>query len=101
MEKVKVTRYMRGQRPEFAPESSSDEEEDVEVGGFQGRRGRVAQVEEKEKTYDDVLIEDERAEIEKMDRRLRRLQQREKESESDGDDEEDDAYVEVFTFCLH
>lgn len=89
MEKVKVTRYMRGQRPEFAPESSSDEEEDVEVGGFQGRRGRVAQIEEK--TVEDVQIEDERALSEVMDRRLKRLAQREKEPESDGDDEDDDA----------
>jgi len=86
MEKVKVTRYMRGQRPEFAPESSSEEEEEVEVG-FQGR-GKVNQVEEEK---EEEQNEEEEAPV---DRRLRRLQQiqkeREKDSESEEEDDEDD-----------
>ncbi|XP_059152741.1 microfibrillar-associated protein 1-like [Physella acuta] len=80
MEKVKVTRYMRGQRPEFAPES--DDEEEIEVTtGFQSRVR--PQVEEKK---DEEEVEKESQEV--HDRRLRRLQQRHQSDEDD--DEEDD-----------
>lgn len=85
MEKVKVTRYMRGQRPEFAPESSSEEEEEVEVtAGFQTRI-RTTQVEEK-KAEEDVEAETEAQEV--QDRRLRRLQQREHPPEDSGDEDD-------------
>ncbi|CAL1529575.1 unnamed protein product [Lymnaea stagnalis] len=73
MEKVKVTRYMRGQRPEFAPES--DDEEEVEVTtGFQSRV-RAPQVDDRKE--DDDEIEKESQEV--QDRRLRRLQHRERQ----------------------
>ncbi|KAK6972487.1 microfibrillar-associated protein 1 [Biomphalaria glabrata] len=81
MEKVKVTRYMRGQRPEFAPES--DEEEEVEVStGFQVR-ARAAQPEDKKEEEDEVEKESQEA----QDRRLRRLLNREK---SDSEEDEED-----------
>ncbi|CAG5116234.1 unnamed protein product [Candidula unifasciata] len=83
MEKVKVTRYMRGQRPEFAPESSSDEEEEVEVTtGFQNRI-RSTQVEDKKEEEEET--EKEAQEV--QDRRLRRLQQREQPEDSDNEDD--------------
>ncbi|XP_012940019.1 microfibrillar-associated protein 1 [Aplysia californica] len=91
MEKVKVTRYMRGQRPEFAPDSSSDEDEELEVGaGFQAGRGRMAVLEEKA----EEMEEEEDGQKEIMDRRLKRLQQREQQ-QSDGDDEDEEEDSEM------
>ncbi|GFO29428.1 microfibrillar-associated protein 1 [Plakobranchus ocellatus] len=87
MEKVKVTRYMRGQRPEFAPQSSSDEDEEEEVTtGFQ-TRVKPAPMEERPED-----VEEEEAQA-VQDRRLRRLQQRQM-PESD-DDEDDRTSIEL------
>ena len=85
MEKVKVTRYMRGQRPEFAPDSSSEEEEEEEVTtGFQGRVKPTQVLEERQED-----VEEEEAQA-VQDRRLRRLQQRQM---PESDDDDDDRYI--------
>ncbi|GFS24758.1 microfibrillar-associated protein 1 [Elysia marginata] len=82
MEKVKVTRYMRGQRPEFAPDSSSEEDEEEEITtGFQARVKPAQVVEERQED-----VEEEEAQA-VQDRRLRRLQQRQL---PESDDDEDD-----------
>jgi microfibrillar-associated protein 1 len=67
MQKVKVQRYVSGKRPDYAPQESSDEE-DYEFG-FGKKKRNLPEV---------------KTEAEKVDRRLRRLQQR-----ADSDDEED------------
>lgn len=74
MEKVKVTRYVTGKRPDYAPESSSDEEQ----GQFELAQKKKLVVEETEE------VESTATEI--QDRRLRRLQEREV---VDSDDEDD------------
>ncbi|XP_071099509.1 microfibrillar-associated protein 1-like [Haliotis cracherodii] len=74
MEKVKVTRYVTGKRPDYAPESSSDEEQ----GQFELAQKKKLVVEETEE------VETTATEI--QDRRLRRLQEREV---VDSDDEDD------------
>ncbi|XP_046378797.1 microfibrillar-associated protein 1-like [Haliotis rufescens] len=74
MEKVKVTRYVTGKRPDYAPESSSDEEQ----GQFELAQKKKIVVEETEE------VETTATEI--QDRRLRRLQEREV---VDSDDEDD------------
>ena len=71
MEKVKVQRYVTGKRPDFAPEVSSDEEDDVEF-----TLGR--------KTMS-VGLPTLKTDAEKEDKRLRRLHAR----HQDDDDEED------------
>ena len=68
MQKVKVTRYVSGRRPEYAPsdsesESSDDEEGFVPVGGEGVEEGAVEEVEEVES-------------VEVDDRRLQRLRER-------------------------
>ncbi|XP_050410136.1 microfibrillar-associated protein 1 [Patella vulgata] len=68
-EKVKVNRYVTGKRPEYAPDSSSDEDEEH----FGIERQAVSK--------QDV----EPSDLETTDRRLRRLQERE-QYESDDDD---------------
>ncbi|ESP02409.1 hypothetical protein LOTGIDRAFT_138500, partial [Lottia gigantea] len=68
-EKVKVNRYVTGKRPEYAPDSSSEEEEEQ----FAFER-TTAPSKEIETTEGDI-----------SDRRLRRLQERE-QYESDDDD---------------
>ena len=82
MEKVKVTRYVTGKRPDYAPDSSSDEEDDF---GFQALKTAQPRTEEEEEKQDE--LEAEQKEI--MDRRLRRLMQRERAITGDSDDEED------------
>ena len=72
MEKVKVTRYISGRRPEYAPsdsdsESSEDEEGFVMVGGGK-------EVEEREEEEEVREVEPEVGAI--ADRRLRRLRER-------------------------
>ncbi|XP_064634568.1 microfibrillar-associated protein 1-like [Lineus longissimus] len=67
MQKVKVQRYVSGKRPDYAPQESSDEE-DYEFGF--GKKKRT--------------LPELKTEAEKVDRRLRRLQQR-----ADSDDDED------------
>ncbi|KAI0211314.1 hypothetical protein LSAT2_003866 [Lamellibrachia satsuma] len=68
MEKVKVSRYVSGKRPEYAPESS-DEDEDVEFGLGYMKKSAVPVAEK-------VV-----AEID--DRRLKRLQQLEKAGDTE------------------
>ncbi|XP_046581143.1 microfibrillar-associated protein 1-like [Haliotis rubra] len=74
MEKVKVTRYVTGKRPDYAPESSSDEEQEhFELA--QKKKLVVEETEEVETTANEI-----------QDRRLRRLQER---VVDDSDDEDD------------
>ena len=73
MQKVKVTRYVSGRRPEYAPEESSDESSEEEEGfgegvrggeeGEAGETGEVVKVEVKEEDW-------------RNDPRLRRLRER-------------------------
>jgi microfibrillar-associated protein 1 len=92
MEKVKVTRYVTGKRPDYAPDiSSGEEDEDEEF--FQQRKTAQAKDEE-EKIEEEV---DEEQEI--QDRRLQRLQQRERIA-SDSEDEEDRLVKETRIFNL-
>ncbi|KAK7098664.1 microfibrillar-associated protein 1-like [Littorina saxatilis] len=81
MEKVKVTRYVTGKRPDYAPDSSSDEDEEF---GFQATKGAQPRPEEEEEGKEDEPEDEEAI----QDRRLRRLQQRERIAD-DSDDEED------------
>ena len=72
MEKVKVTRYISGRRPEYAPsdsdsESSEDEEGFVTVGGGE-------EAEEKKEVEEVRVAEPDVGEV--ADRRLRRLRER-------------------------
>lgn len=77
MEKVKVTRYISGRRPEYAPsdsesESSEDEEGFVTVGGGAGgeeegeERGEGPEEAKEAEPADGAIV----------DRRLRRLRER-------------------------
>lgn len=64
MQKVKVTRYVSGRRPEYAPSDSESESSDEEGEGFVGGVGEgVEEVEEEESVGVD-------------DRRLQRLRER-------------------------
>ncbi|XP_076471038.1 microfibrillar-associated protein 1-like [Babylonia areolata] len=82
MEKVKVTRYVTGKRPDYAPDSSSDEEDDF---GFQAKTTAQPRIDEEEEREEEE--EDEEQEI--QDRRLRRLQQRERTALDDSDEDLD------------
>ena len=83
MQKVKVTRYVSGRRPEYAPEDSSSEDSGEEEGGFgvggEGRRGE-GEGEEVEVELGRVEGEPEgggvREEDWRNDPRLRRLRER-------------------------
>ena len=68
MQKVKVQRYVTGKRPDFAPQESSDEDEEFDL-----------RIGEKKSTGLPQLKTD----TEKADRRLRRLQERQDEEEED------------------
>nr|XP_054757542.1 microfibrillar-associated protein 1-like [Lytechinus pictus]XP_054757543.1 microfibrillar-associated protein 1-like [Lytechinus pictus] len=70
MQKVKVKRYVPGKRPDFAPQFSSDEDEEAE-GPFIGRRKQHYQS----------------SRLDAEDARIRRLRVRQ---EDDSDDEEDE-----------
>ncbi|KAJ8311060.1 hypothetical protein KUTeg_011388 [Tegillarca granosa] len=65
MQKVKVARYVTGKRPDYAPESSSDEEEEFD---FSKKK--------KQQSVKEDLIEDKPDKEEILDRRIRRLQER-------------------------
>lgn len=75
MEKVKVTRYVTGKRPDYAPDSSSDEEDEF---GIKARTAAQTAVDTEEKDEDDEM----------RDHRLRRLQYRERGAESEEDEED-------------
>ncbi|PVD33255.1 hypothetical protein C0Q70_04508 [Pomacea canaliculata] len=75
MEKVKVTRYVTGKRPDYAPDSSSDEEDEF---GIKARTAAQTAVDTEEKDEDDEV----------RDHRLRRLQYRERGAESEEDEED-------------
>ncbi|XP_041365726.1 microfibrillar-associated protein 1-like [Gigantopelta aegis] len=75
MEKVKVSRYVTGKRPEFAPESDSDEDDEP----FEMQKKAVAT---------ERAVEDEEADGDVADRRLRRLRDR-RAVDSDDDEDED------------
>ena len=72
MEKVKVTRYMPGRRPDYARDSSSSssssEDEDEEEEEEEGKVREEEQVEENRKEYGDEEVA--------RDRRLARLRER-------------------------
>lgn len=83
MEKVKVTRYISGRRPEYAPsdsesESSEDEEGFVTVGGAGGGAGGEEEEGEGEERGEgpEEAREAEPADGVIVDRRLRRLRER-------------------------
>lgn len=66
MQKVKVTRYVSGRRPEYAPSDSESESSDEEAEGLVGGVGEgVEEVEEEE--MESVGVDD---------RRLQRLRER-------------------------
>ncbi|XP_063956552.1 microfibrillar-associated protein 1A-like [Lytechinus pictus] len=73
MQKVKVKRYVPGKRPDFAPQFSSDEDEEAE-GPFIGRRKQHYQS----------------SRLDAEDARIRRLRVRQ---EDDSDDEEDESWT--------
>ena len=73
MEKVKVSRYVTGKRPEFAPESDSEEDDEP----FELQKKLVTS---------ETVQEDE---TDVIDRRLRRIRER-KIADSDDDDDDDD-----------
>ncbi|XP_031561398.1 microfibrillar-associated protein 1-like [Actinia tenebrosa] len=75
MEKVKVTRYVAGKRPEYAKYSRDEEEDEMEVFGEQVK-GVPNEDQDLEKAFEQA---------EKTDRRLRRLQERAKDDE-EGED---------------
>ena len=72
MQKVKVQRYVTGKRPDFAPQDSSDEEEDFDFSHGPKKATSMPAL---------------KTDTEKADRRLRRLQER--HLDDDDDDEED------------
>ncbi|KAK3103913.1 hypothetical protein FSP39_022864 [Pinctada imbricata] len=76
MQKVKVSRYVTGKRPDYAPTSSGSEEEEEEVDFVRKKK----QLSVKEETPN---AEEEEKEVEITDRRLRRLQGRETAYDSD------------------
>ena len=78
MQKVKVTRYVSGRRPEYAPEDSSAESSEEEEGfGVGGEGGRGADGEEGEEGGEvkSVVVEM-KEEDWRDDPRLRRLRER-------------------------
>ena len=72
MEKVKVTRYISGRRPEYAP-SDSDSESDEDEEGFV-TVGGGEEAEEKREVEEVRVAEPDEGEV--ADRRLRRLRER-------------------------
>ncbi|XP_038053167.1 microfibrillar-associated protein 1-like [Patiria miniata] len=70
MQKVKVKRYVTGKRPDYAPDSSSDEEETLEVAFVRKSKTTAGVPSSKEPD-------------EEVDSRLRRLREREQEVEGD------------------
>ena len=70
MQKVKVTRYVSGRRPEYAPEESSEESSEEEEGFGEGVRGG-----EEEETGEGVRVEMREEDL-RDDPRLRRLRER-------------------------
>ncbi|CAB3380954.1 Hypothetical predicted protein [Cloeon dipterum] len=78
MQKVKVHRYISGKRPDYAPDSSSEEESDHE-DFIQTQKGKRSREEESEKIVEVV-----------QDRRLERLKRNEQEKSEDEEDDEAD-----------
>lgn len=72
MQKVKVARYVTGKRPDYAPDSSSDEEEEFD---FSKKK--------KQQAVKDDILEEKPDKDEILDRRLRRLQERDLDIDSD------------------
>lgn len=77
MEKVKVSRYITGKRPEYAPYSSDEEEEEEEI--FPLKQQMMSP--ELEEPMNDGPVDD---------RRLRRLMEVRKRGRSDGEDDDED-----------
>ena len=76
MQKVKVTRYISGRRPDYAQADSSSESSDEEEGfGVQGEVGSPGRVEGEEEVVKEVKEEEEEAAM-MDDPRLRRLRER-------------------------
>ena len=78
MEKVKVSRYKPGKRPDYAPSSSSEDEE---------HPNQDEKVEEEEEAVDvpQPLLEYSAAEVVVSDKRLQRLQERARMQQEDED----------------
>ncbi|CAH3167420.1 unnamed protein product, partial [Porites lobata] len=74
MQKVKVSRYVAGKRPEYAKYSSDEEDEDDEVLGEPFMKERDVDEQEMDKVFQKA---------EKTDRRLRRLQERVKDEDDE------------------
>ncbi|CAH3136002.1 unnamed protein product [Porites lobata] len=74
MQKVKVSRYVAGKRPEYAKYSSDEEDEDDEVFGEPFMKERDVDEQEMDKVFQKA---------EKTDRRLRRLQERVKDEDDE------------------
>ncbi|XP_059488008.1 microfibrillar-associated protein 1 [Neocloeon triangulifer] len=79
MQKVKVHRYISGKRPDYAPDTSSEEESDRE-DFIQSQKTKRFKEEETEKMSIDVV----------QDRRLERLRRKEMEKSEEEEDDEDD-----------
>lgn len=76
MQKVKVTRYVSGRRPEYAPEESSEESSDEEEGfGEGGRAGEDEEGEGEEEEGEGKKVEINEEDW-RDDPRLRRLRER-------------------------
>ena len=80
MQKVKVTRYVSGRRPEYAPEDSasesSEEEEGFGVVGGEGARGEEGERDQGEGRVKERVLVEVREEDLRDDPRLRRLRER-------------------------
>lgn len=81
MQKVKVTRYVSGRRPEYAPEDSSGESSEEEEGGFVvvgegGREGEGEGGKEGEGREVGAIELEMKEEDWRDDPRLRRLRER-------------------------
>merc|ERR1712050_207717 len=89
MEKVKVTRYMTGKRPDWAPEEfDSDEELTIQTKSIKIKvPGKLADGEETTNQNQDSLTDDIKPEEAATDRRLARLMRH--QAEKDEDDEAD------------
>ncbi|XP_013417150.1 microfibrillar-associated protein 1 [Lingula anatina] len=80
MQKVKVSRYVAGKRPEYAPQDFSDEEDEIEISMAKKAQQRM------EADTEEIT------EAEKEDPRLRRLMEMKRDEEEEDDD--DDAVEE-------
>ena len=75
MEKVKVTRYMPGRRPDYAMESSSDSDHEVDDNDDNDNEEEVGVVRNREEELEEQRNEYNEREISK-DKRLARLRER-------------------------